>query len=118
LEIDLLKDPAISFLGLFKFQILSPFMVSPLQTSYSIFPSPASRRVPPPAHIATSTSLLWLYPTVGHLALQDQGPLLPLMEDKAILWYKCSWSHVYSLVGGLVPGTPGGSLWLLFLFSV
>ena len=33
---------------------------------------------------------------------QDQGPLLPLMPDKAILCYICGWSyvslHVYSLV--------------------
>jgi hypothetical protein len=39
---------------------------------------------------------------------QDQGPLLPLMLDKATLCYICVWSHgsfyVYSLVGGLVPG--------------
>jgi len=43
---------------------------------------------------------------------QDQGPLLPLMPNKAILCYICSWSHgsvhVYSLVGGLVPGSSGG----------
>ena len=38
---------------------------------------------------------------------QDQGPLLPLMTDKAILCYICSWNHVYSLVGGLVPGSYG-----------
>jgi hypothetical protein len=42
---------------------------------------------------------------------QDQGPLLSLMSHKAILCYMCSWSleslHVYSLVGGLVPGSSG-----------
>ena len=39
-------------------------------------------------------------------------PPLPLMLDKAILCYICIWSHdslyVYSLVGGLVPGSSGG----------
>ena len=51
---------------------------------------------------------------------QDQGPLLPLMLGKAILCYICSWSHgtlhVYSLVGGLVPGRSGRSGWLILLF--
>jgi hypothetical protein len=40
---------------------------------------------------------------------QDQGPLLSLMANKAIFCYMCSWIHgllhVYSLVGGLVPGS-------------
>ena len=35
---------------------------------------------------------------------QGHKPLRPLMFNKAILCYICSWSHVYSLVGGLVPG--------------
>jgi hypothetical protein len=53
-------------------------------------------------------------PTHSHLPLpsQDQGPLLPLMHDKAILCYICSWSHVYSFVDGLVPGSSGG-VWLV-----
>jgi hypothetical protein len=38
---------------------------------------------------------------------QDQGPLLPPMPDKAILCYICSWSHVYSLVVGIVLGRSG-----------
>jgi hypothetical protein len=42
---------------------------------------------------------------------QDQGPLFPLMPDKAILCYISGWSHgslhVYSLVGGFVPGSSG-----------
>jgi hypothetical protein len=45
----------------------------------------------------------------------DQRPLLPMMPDKAILCYICTWSHVYS-VGGLVPGSSGGSGWLILLF--
>ena len=42
---------------------------------------------------------------------QDQGCLLPLMSNKAILCYICCWSHgsfhIYTLVSGLVPGSPG-----------
>ena len=45
--------------------------------------------------------------------LQDQAPLLSLMSDKAILCYLCGLSHgslhVYSLVGGLAPGSSGRS---------
>jgi hypothetical protein len=49
---------------------------------------------------------------------QDQGPLLPLIPDKTILSYICSWSHgslhVYSLVGGLAPGSSRrGEDWLV-----
>jgi hypothetical protein len=51
---------------------------------------------------------------------QDQVPLLPLKINKAILCYICSWSHgslhVYSLVGGLVPGSSGGLGWFILLF--
>jgi hypothetical protein len=40
---------------------------------------------------------------------QDQAPILPLIPDKPILCYLCSWSHgpthVYSLIGSLVPGS-------------
>jgi hypothetical protein len=62
----------------------------------------------PPTH-----SLLPHHPIIllgwGIEPSQDQGLLLPLMPDKAILWYICSWSHgslhVNSLVGGLVPGS-------------
>jgi hypothetical protein len=39
-----------------------------------------------------------------------------LMLDKAILCYICSWSHVYSFVDGLVPGSSEGSGWLILLF--
>jgi hypothetical protein len=75
--------------------------------------------VPPPTHL--------LLPPHPHIPLhwgikssQDQGPLLPLMIDKAILYYICGWSHgylhVYSLVCALVPGSSGGSGWLILLF--
>ena len=43
----------------------------------------------------------------------DQRPLLPLITNKAILWYICILSHefhhVYSLIGGLVPGSSGAT---------
>jgi hypothetical protein len=42
------------------------------------------------------------------------------MTDKAILCYTCSWSHgflhVNSLVSALIPGSSGGSGWLILLF--
>jgi hypothetical protein len=51
---------------------------------------------------------------------QDQGPLLQLMSEKAILCYICSWSHgslhAYFLVGDLVPGCSWGTGWLILLF--
>jgi len=44
----------------------------------------------------------------GNEPSQDQGLLLLLMQDNAILCYICCWSHgslhMYSLVGGLVSG--------------
>ena len=52
---------------------------------------------------------------------QAQGPLLPLMSNKVILCHICGQSHgslhVYSLVGGPVPGSSGGSSWLTLLLS-
>ena len=51
---------------------------------------------------------------------QDEGSVLPLMPNKAILYLICGSSlglfHVYSLVGGLVPWSSGGSGWLILLF--
>ena len=68
---------------------------------------------PPPTHPLpphhSSIPLRW-----GIKPPQDQGPPLPLTSDKVILYYICIWSqgslHVYSLVGGLVPGRFGGLL--------
>ena len=68
-------------------------------------------------HTALASPLYWSIERP-----QDQVSLLPLMPDKAILSYICSWSHgslhVYSLVGGLFPGSSGvgGSSWLILLF--
>ena len=70
--------------------MLFPLLVSPLKSPYSI-PSPPA-------------------------LMKDQGPLLSLMTNKVILCYICDWSHgslnVYSLVGGLVPGSTGW-VWLV-----
>ena len=98
--------------------MLPPFLVAPLETPYpSSLPlplwgwSPTYPLLPPSPGIP----LHW-----GIEASQDQGSLLPLMSDKVILCYICDWSqgslHVYFLVGGLVPGGPGGSGWLILLF--
>ena len=50
----------------------------------------------------------------------DQGPLLPLMTNKAILCYICSWSpvslHIYSSVGAFVPESSVGTGWFILLF--
>ena len=66
--------------------MLSPFLISHLLTN-------------PP----TPASLSWHSLHWGIEPAQDQGPLLPLMSNKAILCYICGWSHeslqVYSLVG-------------------
>jgi hypothetical protein len=51
---------------------------------------------------------------------QDQGSLLPLLSNKAILCYISWWSHeffhVCSLAGGLHPGSSRGSGLLILLF--
>jgi hypothetical protein len=101
---------------LFTFQMLSPFLVSPLKSPHPIPFSFTSKRVlphhHPPTHLPPHTSSIPLW--WSNRSLQDQGPPLPLMPNKAILCYICSWSHgslhVYSLVGGLVPGCSDGSM--------
>jgi hypothetical protein len=54
-----------------------------------------------------------------HRTKDSSSPPPPLMPDKAILCYICSWSHrslhVYSLVG-LIPRSSGESGWLILLF--
>jgi hypothetical protein len=96
----------------FTFQMLSPFLVSPPDSP--CFPtSRTSMRVLSLSHTHSHlTTLAFLY-TGKFEPSQDQGPLLPLMLDKAILCYICCWSHgslhVYSLVGGLVLGSSGGT---------
>jgi hypothetical protein len=97
--------------------MLSPFLVSHLKPPLSHLPTPTPARSP-------THPLLLPCPGIPlHWSIepsQDQGPLLPLMSGKAILCHICSWSFesllVYSLVGGLVPGSSGGTGWfILFL---
>ena len=102
---------------LFTFQMLFSFPVSPSELPYSILPLSASMRVlthPLPLP-CPDIPLHW-----GIKPSQDQGPLLPLMPGKVILCYICGWSHgsfhVYSLAGGLVPGSAGGTGLFILLF--
>ena len=105
---------------MFTFQILSSFPVSPPQTLYLLSPFPASIRVL--LHHPTYSCLSPLaFPSAQSLSLpHDQGVPLPLMPDKVIHCYISSWSHrsphIYSVVGGFVPGSFGGSGWFILLF--
>jgi hypothetical protein len=46
----------------------------------------------------------------------DQGALLPVLPTKSVLCSTSSYSHGYSLVGGLLLGALGSSDWLILLF--
>ena len=108
------------FIGYFMYLYFKcyTFASFPSRTPY---PTPlASMRVlPHPTHTLPPhrpiIALHW-----GIEPSQDQGPLLLLMPNKAILCHICSWSygslHVYSLVGGSVPWSSGRSDWLILLF--
>ena len=63
--------------------MLSPFLVSPPKPPYPIHPLPA--------HQSTHSHFFPL--NWGIKLSQDQRPLLPLMSNKAIHCYICSWSH-------------------------
>jgi hypothetical protein len=90
--------------------MLSPFLVSPLETPYPIRPPHASMRMFTPTY-----PLLPLRPGIplhwGIEPSQDLGTLLPSMSDKAILYYIWGWSHgplhMYSLVGSLFSRSSG-----------
>jgi hypothetical protein len=110
--------PSFSFIRYFFIYISNviPFPHFPCKDPLSLPPSPCSLTHPLPLpcpgfsiHRSTEPS-------------QDQGPLLSLTFHKAILCYICSWSHgslhVYSLVGGLVPGSSGGSGWFILMFLI
>jgi hypothetical protein len=93
--------------------MLSPFLVSPFQTIS--LPAPAFMRVPPnpPIHSCLTEPA---FPYLEHWV--STGPRTsPAIDAREGI---CSWSqgslHVYSLVGGLVPGSSGGSGWLILLF--
>jgi hypothetical protein len=70
---------------------------------------------PIPPHLPSISPCWFINPP------QDQGTPLPLMLDKTILCYICTWNHdslhVYSLVGGLAPGgVLSKSGWLILFF--
>jgi len=75
------------------FQI-SPFQVSPPEIPYPILLPPVPMRV---LTHPTTYSLLPPHPDIplsrGIKPSQDQGPLLPLLLNRAILCYICGWSH-------------------------
>jgi hypothetical protein len=87
------------------------FLVTPPQSPHPKLPPLCLYEgATPPTHPLlphrSSMTLCW-----GIEPPQDQGPSLPLIPDKAILFYICSWSHgslhVYSFVGDLVPWSSG-----------
>ena len=95
----------------FKFYPLSWLL--PLKTPYHILPYPASMRVSlhPPTHSYVPTldsSTLWHL-----LSLHMTKDLFSHWCLKRPSSSICSWNHVYSLVYSLVPGSFGGSAWLI-----
>jgi hypothetical protein len=97
--------------------MLSPCLVSPLKPPYPIpLSSGFYKSVPPPTHLLP-------LPQPGiplHCGIkpsQDQGPLLPLISEKAILCYICRLGPLgHSLLGGLGPWRSGEFGWLILLF--
>jgi hypothetical protein len=93
--------------------MLSPFLVSPPKIPYPL-PLPLVPNPPTPIP-RPGIPLYW-----GKEPSKDLGPLLPLMTNKAILFYICSWSHeshhVYSLIGGLVPRSSEGTDLFILMF--
>ena len=98
----------------------------------NVIPHPGLPSTKPPSHPSPLASKsVFLHPLLPHSSKiplswgikppQDQAPLLPLMQDEAVLCYICSRSqesdHVYSLVSGSVPESSevSGSLILCFL---
>jgi hypothetical protein len=85
-----------------------PLLIFPSTNPLSLFPTPClNEGAPPPTYPlqpqCPRIPLYWIIKPP-----QDQGPLLPLIPNKTILCSICSWSHgflhVYSVVGGSVPG--------------
>jgi hypothetical protein len=102
------------FIGYFIYLHFScyPLLQFPLHKSHIPSPSPGFCERPPPfihPFLPHHPGILLLW---GIEPLQEEGPPIPLIPDKAALCYVCSWSHgtlhVYSLVGGLISGSFGG----------
>lgn len=80
--------------------MLSPFPVSLLPRNPLSLP-PASRfyeGIPLTTHPLLPPHPQFPYTGDSIKSAEFQGPLLPLVHDKAILCYICSKSHVYSFV--------------------
>jgi hypothetical protein len=91
--------------SLFTFQMLYPFLVSlPPRHTLSHPPSPCFYEGVPLPSYPLPLCPRFPYTVTSIKPLLDQGPLLRLRHDKAILCYICSWSHVYSFDDGLVTG--------------
>jgi hypothetical protein len=110
------------FLGYFLYLNFKCFSLS--KSSLQKPPIPSScfyEDAPPHTHPLPSScpgiSLHW-----GIKHPQAQGSLIPLMPNKAILCHICGQSHVslhaYSLVGGPVPASSGGSGQLILLLPL
>ena len=97
------------FFGVF-FNYISnvfPFPGLPFRNPYPILPPPAPLPSYPLPSSCPGIPLHW-----GIKHPQAQGPLLPLMSNKAIFCHICGQCHgllyVSSLVGGPVPGSSRG----------
>jgi hypothetical protein len=115
------------FFILFSFLKIGYFFICILNViHFPASPQKSSYLIPPllllwgcfPIHPSTPTFLLFFTLHWGIEPSQDQGPLFPLMQNKGILSYILRWSHgslhLYSFIGGLVPGIlGGGAFWLV-----
>jgi len=98
--------------------MLSSFPVSPPAIPWSQAPTPASMRVLPHPLPTPSCLPTLAFLHTGACSLHRNKGLSPhWWHTRPFLCYKSCWSHgslhVYSLVGGLVPGSSGTSAWLI-----
>jgi hypothetical protein len=100
--------------------MLSPFLISPPETLYPIPPYPAPMRVfpCPPTYSCLPT---FTFPYTGASSLHKTKGLSSnwCLTSPSSATYPVGTIgslHVYSLVGDLVPGSSGGSGWLILLF--
>jgi hypothetical protein len=111
-------------INIFTFQVLSPYLISPNPGNLlSHPPFPCSYEgITLVTHPFLPSCLQFPYTGSSMEPSWNQGPLLPLMPDKNILCYICSWSyrslHMYSLVSGLVPVSSEWTGWLILLFAL
>ena len=88
---------------------------------YPIAPPLAPMKVVPPPHLPTLTFLPWHSPTLGHQTPSGPRAAPPTDVHKAILCHifrqRHGFLHVYSFVGGPVPGSSWSSVQLTILLS-